>query len=290
VNYAGWDASKVVLKGEVFEMLKSAEWKTTMRRSLAALVPALSRIYCSLSVGEAIRIERTSRRPVTRNMLLMNGGTRDLRAIVRALSGASGKSDVTSRIEALRPSLVHEGLDAAREKQTLQRIVNALMRDCGDRVVADLRNGRMDHAAQLGVILNQAPRLLKKFEPLSPFEARVLIASQSLLFRYYCLRLHHALWWVGRGGLQMANPQIVLNHRLDQEYVLIASFFDATLSRDCTMRELDVDLRALLNLSRAREFQRAYSRYALSAKIGGGSRLRSTPPPAKRRPDRRART
>jgi hypothetical protein len=270
------------------EMLKSAEWETTMRRSLASFVPALSRIYSSVCVGEAIRIERTSRRPVTRDMLLMEDGTRWLRVIVKALSGTSGKSDITSWIEDLRPSLVREELDAAMEKQTIQRIVNALMRDGGARMVADLRNGRMDHAAQLGAILNEAPRLLKKFEPVSPFEARGLIASQSLLLRYYYVKLHHALWWVRRSGLQTADPKTVLNHRLDQEYILIGSFFDATLSKDRTMKELDSDLRALLNRSRAREFQRAYSRYARTSKTRDGSRRRSKSQAAKLRQDRRA--
>jgi hypothetical protein len=94
-------------------MLKSTAWESTMGRSLASLVPALSRIYLSVSIGEAIRIERTSRRPVTRDMLLMEGGTQSLRQITKALSGVSAKSDVTARIEALHPSQHHEQALAA---------------------------------------------------------------------------------------------------------------------------------------------------------------------------------
>jgi hypothetical protein len=141
-------ASFVIPDTSLVEMVKSAEWETTMRRSLAALLPALSQTYWSMSIGEAIRIERTSRRPVTRGMLLAEDGTRWLREIIKAVAGTSGKSDISSRIEGMRASLVAEELDAAREKQTIQGIVNALFRDGGPGMVTNLRNGRMHHAAE----------------------------------------------------------------------------------------------------------------------------------------------
>jgi hypothetical protein len=247
------NASFVVPDTSLVEMVKSTQWENTMRGSFAAFSSALSRTFISISVPEAIRIERTSRRSVDRKMLLMEDGTYEMREIIQMLaSGAPGLAEIRRRIDALRSDLLSEEADPVAEKGSLERIVKALVKECGPQMVADLRSGRMNRTAQLGLIRVQAAKLLRKNEPLSQLEARALIRSRALLLRFYYLKLRYANWWVTRGGLETAKPTTVLNHRLDQEYILIGSFFDETLTKDQDQAEAASDLRRLIDKSEHR--------------------------------------
>jgi hypothetical protein len=146
-------------------------------------------------------------------------------------------------------------------KASLEQLVGILTSACGPKMVSDLRSQRMGRGAQLGLILAQAPKLFISNEPFRIGEAQMMVHSGSLLIRFYYLRLRHALWWLARGGLATAKPSTVLNHRFDQEYILIGSFFDETFTRDNDASEADMDLRALLDASQAGGFLQAYAEY-----------------------------
>jgi hypothetical protein len=254
--------SFVIPDTSLVEMVKSDKWEATMKGSLAILVPAVSRSFVALSVPEALRSERTTRTPVDRPKLLFEEGTKELRELIGAIpTGGAALDDARRRIEALREPLLKEEANAADDKARLEKLVCAVTRNGGPRLVSDLRSQRIGREAQLGLILEIAAALLPGGEPFDPAEAQLMVQSQSFILRYYYLRLRHALWWIARGGLATAKPQTVLNHRLDQEYILIGSFFDKTLTRDSDAADADRDLRALLDASQAAAFAKAYAQY-----------------------------
>lgn len=59
---------------------------------------------------------------------------------------------------------------------------------------------------------------------------------------------HHALQWLGDGGLENACPKRLLNDMLDQDYVLLGTFFDGVISLESDVRSAGEDLRLMLNL------------------------------------------
>jgi hypothetical protein len=88
-----------------------------------------------------------------------------------------------------------------------------------------------------------------------------MVQSDSLILRFYYLRVRSALRWIACGGLATAKPQTVLNERLDQEYILIGSYFDRTLTRDRDAEDTDRDLRGLLDSGQAGILAKAYAQY-----------------------------
>jgi hypothetical protein len=252
------DASFILPDTALVEMVKSGRWEDTMRKSFAALASAVSRTFVSLSVSEAMRLEKATMRPVDRASLLRVEFTELVRELIPALTGMGGSpalDSIRARVDALRPGLLAEELDSVAEKSHVEHLVELLEKACGREMSKELRSGRMGRNARLGLIQLKGDEMLIRDFDIDPDEAAVFRRSKPLLLRNVYLKLCHAMWWAQHGGLGTAKPTTVLNHRLDQEYVLIGSFFDATLTEDKQATEADADLRLLLDDARREELQ-----------------------------------
>jgi hypothetical protein len=268
------DASFVLPDTAFIEMVKSDRWDDTMRRSLAALAPAINRTFVSMAISEAIRLEREDWQPVDRATLLPEEFTACIREIFPALTAARTSptmlQGVRARIDRLRSDLLAEEADPTAEKNRVQRLVAHLEAACGPAMAKDMRSGRMSHEAQLGVIQAKAEEILATDIGVPPDRVEAFGRSKPLILRHIYLRLRHAMWWVARGGLPTANPATVLNHRLDQEYIVTGSFFDTILTDDREALQTDTDLRLLLDDPRREDLQRAFATYLTSASATDG--------------------
>jgi hypothetical protein len=255
-------ASFVIPDTSLVEMVKSDKWEATMRGSFAILLPAVSRCFVTLSVPEALRFELGTGAPVDRDRLLFDEGTNELRNLIQALptSGAA-LDDARHRINGLREPLLNAEVDAAGDKARLEQLVAMVAKNGGPKLVADLRSGRISREAQLGLLLEATPHILAAGQSCDAAETNLMVQSGSLLLRFYYLRVRSALRWTACGGLATAKPQTVLNERLDQEYILIGSYFDRTLTRDRDAEDTDHDLRGLLDSGQAGVFAKAYAQY-----------------------------
>jgi hypothetical protein len=261
---SGHAVSFIVPDTALVEMVKDERWEDTMRGSFAALVSVLDRTFVSLSVGEAIRIELATLKPVDRASLLPQEFATCVRQLIRALTSADASNaldEIRARITAFRSELLAKEVNAVAEKNSVEQLVARLEAACGQRTAKDMRAGRMSREAQLGLIREQANVMLIRDFGIEPENASAFGRSKPLVLRYTYLRLWHVMWWAKHRGLQAASPPKVLNHRLDQEYVLIGSFFDAILTLDSVAKEADEDLRRLLNDNHREELEGELHRY-----------------------------
>jgi len=246
------------------EMVKSDRWEDTMRGSLAALVPVPGRTFVSMAISEVMRVERAELKSINRAALFPAEFTELIRELLPALAAdrsSSAMDTIRARINGFRADLLVKEVDPIREKEGTERLVALLEAACGPAMAKDLRSGRMDRRAQLGLIQLKAPEIFARALNLDGDQADRFRRSKPLLLRYIYLELRHAMHWVKSGGLKTAQAKKVLNDRLDQEYVLIASYCDAILTDDGNASEADEDLRMLLDDARQDELEKALADY-----------------------------
>lgn len=148
------DTSFIVPDTALVEMAKHERWEDTMRGSFEALASAVDRTYLSISVSEAMKTELRDRRAITRAELLPDNFTKTVRELIRALAG-SVESDaidgIRQHINAIRPEVMAEQLDADREKETAL-FHEKKLKETFPKLVEDLVKNRIDRTARLGII------------------------------------------------------------------------------------------------------------------------------------------
>jgi hypothetical protein len=261
---SGQTVSFIVPDTALVEMVKSERWEDTMRGSFATLASAVDRTFVSLSVGEAIRIELANLKPADQASLLPQESAVCIRQLIRAFTSVDASNeldDIRARVREFRSELLAKEANAVAEKNSVEQLVALLESACGHRMAKDMRGDRMSHEAQLGLIHQQANVMLSRDFGIEPEKASAFGRSKPLVLRYTYLRLRHAMWWARRRGLEVAKPSTVLNHRLDQEYVLIGSFFDSMLTLDADAKEAYEDLRQLLDENEVEKLKGELHRY-----------------------------
>jgi hypothetical protein len=74
----------------------------------------------------------------------------------------------------------------------------------------------------------------------------MFLTQKPLVLRFFYASVRHCVDWAARGGLLSMLPERITNDILDQDYVLVGSFFDRLLSKEVKVQEADADLRASL--------------------------------------------
>ncbi len=81
-----------------------------------------------------------------------------------------------------------------------------------------------------------------------PGEAvEAFLDAKPVVLRYLYVFTRHSLWWAVRHGWDTVASAKAQNHLLDQDYVLIGSFFDELLTKDGDAREAYEDLKIILS-------------------------------------------
>ena len=81
---------------------------------------------------------------------------------------------------------------------------------------------------------------------LSGNKVRVLLKQKPLVLRFFYVSVRHCVDWAAKGGVLSMAPEKLSNDILDQDYVLVGSFFDRLLSKETRVQEADADLREFM--------------------------------------------
>lgn len=101
--------------------------------------------------------------------------------------------------------------------------------------MSNLRAGRVSDQDRLDQITVAAPAVLEEYFLelcLSHGKAKEFLARKPLHLRLVYSKLWHCIDWLRKGGFQNLDPKSATNDLLDEEYVLIATFFDGIFSGD----------------------------------------------------------
>jgi hypothetical protein len=254
------------------EALKNPrEWEGTLRPDLEALIPVRARTRMACSVSEALRIEMAKKRAVVRKEWLAPEFQHLLDRLFDAVAcGGDLYEREMDNIREIWPDLTAEQPAAAQPKERMEDIVKrtleARLRTLGDKVLPDLRAGRLQGDAKLWIVETVA-----RDDYVSDCKARgqtLLPWPDSLTARFFILKAWRGVWWLQKLGLASAKEHKLHNDGYDDEYVLVGSFFDGTLSEEKRVQEASADLMRVIASGPSNALAVAYQDYI--ATISGG--------------------
>lgn len=246
-------ASLVLPDTALVEMSKSEQWEHTFRRNLAPLLPHASRCFMSLSVQEARELELLHGQS-SHQLLLPDDFTQLLRDAIEGSQASDGNATL-ARIRASMPSLRAElgehDLNAAAAKDELAARVREIRRALSPQELRSCRDPQAGRLAKVIVARNIGDGLYQAYMEsagASLEAAERLKAQQGMCLRWCYMLAHHALSWAVDGGIEPAGEKTVMNDTLDQDNVIIGSFFSGVISLETAVTDALTDLRAMLLL------------------------------------------
>lgn len=250
------DAIFILPDVALIEMCKGEKWRHVMRSSLDVLSKIPDNVRFSLCAGEAIRKERASFTSSEGELLpddfidLKNCVLRD---VAENTSSATGIGLIAEKIESAQQDFRDDELNHAKNKERNLTLNSKIKSELGTRLIKALRNRKISEDARLTIICELAQTLLQDFlliQGLSKGQASDFISQKPFLLRYYILLVQQDIERIKVGGLESQPAERITNNLMDQDYVLIGSFFDALLSRDRRVVDADRDLRDCLRMVR----------------------------------------
>lgn len=237
----------------LLEMVKSEQWEETFRRSFEVFVPVVTRCFMSISVQEARDLE-LKRRASVEGLLLPADFTKLLRCAILESQSGSGPtmSQLRTQMTEIQREIQQEDLNAQANRIELRRLVDELRSKLTkEEVKACRQEGIVGRLARVGIAhgVGDAVYMAHMKNIGVPDQvSRRLWKAKSMTRRWCYLLVHHALQWLGDGGLDTATDKVVLNDVLDQDYVLMGSFFDGVLSLETDIQFAIEDLKVMLRL------------------------------------------
>ena len=226
----------------LLEMCKGDQWNETMLMSFEILSACPGRVFLSLSIGEALNYELEHGRSIEGRLL-----PRAFRDFIRAAladvaAGGGGDAiDLVKRkiLDAQRGMQMDE-LNHLNNQQSLIQRVGIIQSILAGEPLRLLRGGRVSPEHRLEVIRKISNDLFLEFLLNHGFtrnKARMFIKKRPLVLRFFYVSVRQCLDWAARGGVLTMAPERISNDILDQDYVLIGSFFDCLLSREARVQE-----------------------------------------------------
>ena len=247
------------------EMTRDACWEETLRGSFAILARALDRTFVGAPVGELLRYEQLQRSPVTREHILPAEISDCARELVEAVaSGSEGSGGVRRRVEACRQHVQAERPADVDQKACLLVDVGRLKDLNGSDLTREIRAGRMDAAARLGLLKLRSEAVVEEF---LGFDASTVDPSgpwSLMTTRFVAVELWYQERWLSKGGFTDVKPRTVANDAFDKEYALLASFFDGLLSIDAKAIACAEDLATLSDPGRGKGLMDAIEAHAVA--------------------------
>lgn len=246
------DSIFIVPDVALVEMCKHDQWRRTMSLCFALFGPATKRTYASVPVGVVLQLEIQRRRPIEAQEFISHDFTPVLRDLI-AEFGAKREGDamrlVAEHFVESRSELLLEELNAERAKRKTGGLAIILKDALKPAVLKAFRTKSLDATARLDFILVNAQQMCQEYLIRCGFreeQAEQMIHANALILRYFFVHVRHVLNWTIKGCWDQGRADKELNNQLDQEYVLIASYFDLFLSFDKGARDAYDDLLQLM--------------------------------------------
>jgi hypothetical protein len=238
------------------EMCKHENCHLTMKLALKVFAANTERVVVARSVGETLNMELDSLSPITTDRLLSHDFTTITRQLIIDLvrDDRNTKETIQGRFGAARIGLLKQDLNAIAAKGRTERLLEILRKGLTPQIIGAIRKPTLDCTRLLSFVQVMAEifllQMLRKDFGMSEQDARYLITQRPMYLRYYYVLALHCLMTIRMGGdISGMKAEKELNHHLDLDYVLIASYFNDLLSRDNRMKEVYLNLRTILATS-----------------------------------------
>jgi hypothetical protein len=158
--------------------------------------------------------------------------------------GSELSDTLLQKIADLLPSLRAEQPLPETPKVRTEYLTCKLAELLRTEIISDLRNGKLQGDTKLCLVEDIAFRAYGAY--CAEHNVEMLPHPVSINSRFFILKVWRAMWWLQNSGLDAAAEGKLYNDAYDDEYVLVGSFFDGTLSEDKRVNEANAALRRIV--------------------------------------------
>lgn len=237
----------------ILEMCKHENCQLTMKLAFKVFAQRSDRVVASLSTGEIFNKELKSFIAISKASILSDNFTDFTRRLIEDLAKDDEKLDasIQDQFSQARAKLVTRDLDAIAAKNATEEILKIIRKALTPKIIKALRKPELDQTKFLAYVQVMAEfffqhMLTKNFNIGKNFGRR-FIAHRPMYLRYFYMLARHCLTTIKNGGdISNMKPENELNHQLDQDYILIASYFSGVISNDKRVNEGYRDLMTII--------------------------------------------
>jgi hypothetical protein len=237
----------------ILEMCKHENCQLTMKLALKAFAQRSDRVVASLSTGEVFNRELKSFMAISRATVLSESYTDFMRSLIEDLAKGDDRLDaaIQDQFGQARAKLLTRDLDATAAKNSTGELLRIMRRALTPNIVKALRKPDLGREKFLTYIQFIAEfffqHMLTKDFNIGKNFGRRFIAHRPMYLRHFYMTARRCLIAIRNGGdISNMKPESELNHQLDQDYVLIASYFDGVISNDKQVNEGYRDLMTII--------------------------------------------
>lgn len=235
-------------------------WKETLCQDLKALMTVRARTRMARSVSKVLRIEMEQRRAVTRDEWFSPELQTLLDRLFCAVSrGGDDYNRMIQQIQDILPDVRSEQSTADRSKERYTSIVDELRRNLDNHDLSALRGGLIPKDAELGlvVLITQSA-----YDAVNAANGKLPpIQTKSATARFMLLTVLRGVSWVKKGGLDGAKGSSLHNDDYDNEYIVVGSYFNGTLTNDTRAKEAEENLMRIISSASETDLVTAFQDY-----------------------------
>jgi hypothetical protein len=238
------------------EMCKHDAFLSTMRQALQVFGDHADRVHVTRSVGMCLGDEMRALRLTDGGNMLSDEQSEYGRRLIRDLLSGNMDSaaEIQRELDQARTVVLSADLNADDAKERAQRYLSLIEKGLHADLQKALRSRRVSHEVFIAftwvVACMYSRKWMCKEGRLSEAGARRFIRKKPLVLRYQFLVVRHTLLGFQSGSdISAMKPEKELNHQLDFDYVLTASYFDGLLSKDKRVNDAHADLTDVLGAS-----------------------------------------
>lgn len=240
----------------LLEMCKGPQWRETMRGSLGALSSIPGRVSVSLSVGVAFQMECAELKSME-GRLVDKAFTKVIRLAMNDLKAGSdspaGLGLIAAHIEEIQPDIEKHELNHVKNQEEFLKRDGLLKTVLGPTASKELRQTPPDEH-RLGAIYSMAFECATVFlrkKGFSDVRIKKFLKNKPLVLRYFISCFWHNMEWVSKGGIDSRPGARITNDLIDQDYVIMASFFGKLMTKDTPVARAYSEMKHLLAIHTA---------------------------------------
>lgn len=225
------------------EMTQHNDWESTIRNSFRSLAPTMDRVFISAGLGELLRYELRTDRPITHTQLLPNELTMSAREFIGTITEEGPNlASFRYRVEAARSEVGEESKNDDI-KSHMSAHVALFSQNCGPGMIRAIRNGRMGRNARLGFLKSLSEMMIRQHLNIDTTRIGSEATWTRITVRFFFVKLWYREYWLRSGGLDQSDPKMIARDERDSVYVVTGSYFDDLLTNDRRAKECSADLR-----------------------------------------------
>ena len=235
----------------VLETMKNAQWESTARSSFQIIAQHPQKIWLAKAPGDLLRAELATGQE-TQDVIdvPMSEGFRSLLQEIASSVDGPAMAHARSNVTAAQTTLAQQQQNHTVNFQGLNLAFDDIRSSidiAGYRRIADPKQKELVRLHRIKTLAQASVRRLVELEGGPAALGNALANGHGILLRFQIGYYSLGFKWAVNNGLDSFPAERATNEIMDLDHALIATYFDAILTREVSVRELRHEILDVLN-------------------------------------------